>query len=822
MRKMYKAIGLLLFVSMMILSCKKTTDDTAAYDDVTTNETNEDTTPNNIYYPTVSLEKIELSGVAYPGVNVLTWKALKDAESYSIYRTVGKGKNEKLISTKDNSETYYLDDKIEANTNYKYRIVANPADRSHHDASEEEISIKTGISAEYSPNNSGSWAPRGTSFLELATYEEDYNASEEILSSSTIIAKMVSNDGLKVSVKFPVKPYAKYIVEMKENNNSLSNNEASETINGVEYNDTAIVYLNASKEGNKTITVTAIPINPLYKSVVVTADSTIAIKSKDISVSEKGIFAKWTNYEVNSTNAYARVYFKPTSKGGVEFDTDKYTIYRSIFRNNNDTIMENLGHPSKGLSLQVDGETEYYYDDCINLGESGDIEKIIYYVVLDYNDEKITEEIQTPLTIPTTSDSNWNYEPSENNNIVSFTDIYIDYELKINVVINIANWSVKSLTYGEFNTYNKALVSIESELPNTINLESNSESYKGRVASNVNVEKYYAFRLVVTRGDVTDIKTIIVQPQKQGDAYYLNVKSQNVNNIQLVNAPNLSYSKQYDSSYYTSVTLNFSSSNAKYFNIYRAISENTVTPESFTFIGRTASNTYTEENTSISSLSNYLFYKVEAVGSYTVSSSSIIMLSGLTAPYISLNGNELSWSSVKNAENYYIYRCESEEELSNFTESSNSIDSTSLTSASIDRSYICDYYYAIRAKNNSEYSKLSNICKVEKATVPSISINNSSRTSLSWTGLSDYTGQYLILRCDVTGTSKTPEEAKEDFIQNPNAYRLTSVSATSYSMNLGTSSTYRYYYAIAATFLDPIKNINCYAFSNVVEISNEI
>ena len=63
MKKVLKLFGALLITTMLVVSCEN-----PVYD----------------FYPTTTIESINLKASAYPGVNILTWKALKDAAAYTV------------------------------------------------------------------------------------------------------------------------------------------------------------------------------------------------------------------------------------------------------------------------------------------------------------------------------------------------------------------------------------------------------------------------------------------------------------------------------------------------------------------------------------------------------------------------------------------------------------------------------------------------------------------------------------------------------------------------------------------------------------------
>lgn len=819
MKKTIWAMIILVLIAMVFNSCKNASSGSGDKDDPEIQE--------KICLPTEQLAEIELVSAAYPGVNVMTWKALKDAQSYTIYKTTGNGEIEKELKT--TSKTYFCDEKIDENSKYKYRIVANPVDPIVHNQSEKEVTIQTASISTASYENRGSWAPIGKSFLQLADYESIYPQESEILSANTISVKSISYDGKQLRVKFPVRPYAKYEVVLYGIVQSARIKQDSKEIMGVEYNGEAVIDMTSSLPGTIIVEVTAIPLNPLYKKDAVTTSAIVLP-----SATKGGLNATWTYYEQSSPsgNASLRLYFEPASFAGTECETSEYTAYRTVKNTDGSFLVKTyIGNPRKDFSVSENEVTQYYFDDYIDLGKPLSVSSIEYELVLSH--EGIEYKAETSITVPDESDEAWKYiNQAEQENNIGFNDIYIDENRRINVVVNSGNSYELTVTYGYFSTYNKALVAVQSELPNTISLTDN----RGYSDNEVEEGQYYAFRFVVKQyNDEPIVKTVIAKAIKTGEAFYWSTKPKEAMNIpvksqlQLGNI-SITSSKTTGSSYYSSITLNFNSVNAKYYNIYRRVSESNNQPDvndEFQWIAKISANsqsgsvsyTDTSDYLRYTELDKYVFYKVEAVGSTSFLLSSPTMMSGLKAVYISTEGNDLVWSSVTNAVSYRIYRAPSEEALQTL-----SVDdyytSTYSLSKEIEGSYTSDYYYAVRAYGSSEYSQLSNIYKINKLSLPAAYITSISYTNLYWNSPAGYTGNFIILRCDATNTSLTSTDAENMFKEDTiNTYSVTTTYNSSYSLNLGTSSTYKYYYAVATSFVDPIREINLYGISNVVEIS---
>ena len=212
------------------------------------------------FYATSSIASPEVTLKAYPGANVLTWKAVKDAASYDVYVRVGDNAEEKLDTLTD---TYYADTVEEAlvagaSVKYNYRVVAKP------------VSYAAPLtSSEWSGSVSTKavQAANGTKFSALSTadYENDYNANAAVLGADTIKVSSLVTDGY-ATISFPVKSYAKYNIYF--NKVDGIENSSFTTVEGALYknNETATVKLNVTSSGKKTVTVEAVPYYEGYEA----------------------------------------------------------------------------------------------------------------------------------------------------------------------------------------------------------------------------------------------------------------------------------------------------------------------------------------------------------------------------------------------------------------------------------------------------------------------------------------------------------------------------------------------------------------------------
>lgn len=790
----------------------------------------------DVFNATTQIDSVEVEANAYPGVNILTWKAVKDASTYTVYKTTGNGNIEECLKN-NTSDTFYYDTRIEKNTSYKYRIVANPKDSIVHDASQKEVILKTA--------ENGSWAPSGTDFLNLTKYENDKDNGEEILSSSSISVELVPNSSATVRVKFPVKKYARYLVYLAKSGCSdlydMDSIDDVENVYGFEFNEYAIVDLQAVYSGEKEITVKAIPLNSIYNSNTVYASSKVNVSDYDNidSAVSGSVNAKWTNYNSYTKVADSRVYFTPVSFDGKEFSPKEYTIYRAVIGSSTEYLngkyvynsVEKLGSPKKDSSISVNGETVYYYDDSINI--DSDISKLRYYVILNYNDK--IKSSNTTLIIPDSSDDEWNFIKDTNNAYIY--DLYIDSEYKLNV--SIRNWNNEkvSFTYGEFDSLNEAKVAVEKELSKTISFGLNESSYRidGTSTDCVKLGKYYAFRFVAQKTAAEDVvKTVIATPKLRGSYYYLDVKlgSENINQYSSksnIYSPSVTISKDFGRQNFNSITLKIGYSfSTKYFNVYRQIQNSTdYSDYKFELIGTinlNESSTFIDSSDTLksTSLENTVFYKIEAIGYYSTKELPVESITGLLSPDIYYFGSSINWDSIDGATRYEIYRSKTENGIFSYYKS---VYPPSSLEIDIPESYSSDYYYAVKAYRSSDltYSAFSNIVKVKKAEVPSVSNFELSPYSYNgstyyfkanWEPADNYSGYYYISKYN-TDSDITDDDVKTMFESNPSSYSSLILNGETISVS---SSYDKTFIAIATKVYDSDSSSYFYGISDVIEI----
>ncbi|MDE6705844.1 MAG: hypothetical protein K2J81_08080 [Treponemataceae bacterium] len=627
----------------------------------------------NEMYPTKTIDSLEVNAASYSGVNIITWKAVKDARAYSVYRKAAGENTERCIKNAV-AETYYYDNNVEPKSSYVYRIVAHPVDATVHDAAQREVTLTT-PSVATDANKKGTWAPADTPFLDMAQYERDYNPADEVLSASTIKAELVASTGSKIRVKFPVKPYAKYTVKIGQVNaaamNSTSMLDNTATVNGFDYKGTATVDLAAVYSGEKEVTVIASPFGAQYRKSTVTATQKVTVASfDDITqavvypsvVANGGVSAMWTNYDKQSKKATARIRFVPASWQGKEFGTDEYTIYRAIIGTDGEYLIPSdpdstkvfesiteLGSPKKDMDTEYADTRVYYYDDTLDISPDVYGTRVRYYVILNHEGKIKSKSGQ--VTVPYSAEQSWNYEPDEKlENAAWVQDLTMDLQGHLTVTAH-SGTENPQFTYEAFDTLNEALVAVEQELKKSISLaprssfiDYNDYNYSGASSESLTKGKYYAFRFVSvskTPGEADAVRKIIAVPQKSGDAYWLDIRSGSDNLRGYRDPSSVSVFVQdkqanTENTKYASVTLewyDYYGRDVQYYNIYRA--DTSYNPSyygdyeslPYTFVSTKQSEsssgiiTYKDDSAGLQniSLGRYVVYKLEAVGRYGVS-----------------------------------------------------------------------------------------------------------------------------------------------------------------------------------------------------------
>ena len=686
-------------------------------------------------YVTTKVQAVNVTANAYPGVNLLTWNAVNDVDSYTVYRTVSGGHIEEDV-TKDASLHYYYDTDIQEGTTYSYRIVAHPADKTVHDDSEKTVTLTTAKTAAEGENLRGTWAPETTVFSQLGNYEvwvEDYT------DYTAVSAQLLKKPGNIVRASFAVKPYAKYTVYLSTAGEYSGAYFGDETLCedkvsffGFEYDKTATVDLTALYGSQKNVTVVATPLNEtLYGSsyfqsstisVPLFADTPTAVALDD---SENPLIsAMWT--DSGSYYATARVSFSPYVFGGEECPVSEYSIYTAYYTSSGNLVMyesttydpttneeEKLvnaairvyGTPSKDSEKTTESQSVYYRDISVEKKFKGTTVRI--YVVLNHYGSLATSTID--LSLPDTADSDWGYEPYTDTSTASsiaITDAVIntDGSVSITAKTNFSSLDGISCSFGSFSTKNAALASVSGELSTSLTVSKES-SYVWTAKTSTDAlegEKYYVFRCAYTYwGTAVDlfIARVHCVNQEQKVYYWEVVPGYEPENYEELGTLSVAFEPDITDATYNAITIRCEAENAvRYF---LAASRDSFSSYDWTQI--ITDSGYRDESvagTSSAFGSNLLYYTVAAVGNY--GGATVKCYNGtIKVPVVSFDSERktLSWDAVSTAAGYYVYCAESEAELSSRSLTDENVVLVSGTSYAIPDSALTagDRYFAVRA-----------------------------------------------------------------------------------------------------------------------------
>lgn len=506
---------------------------------------------------------------AYPGVNIISWAAIPNADSYQIWRTVGDSvATVSELNGGNNQTVIYGDNEVKLeDTVYTYRIIAiaktpngvGIMDRT----SEVTVSMTTPTAltaeelAEEEPNYAGRFAPFFTSYSDLAKYEADYDEEAEVLAPETI--KVDVDAHYDVVVTFPTKPYAYYEVYYGEEGFFLDNSlTADKTILGYEWPGKAVVELTGLSDNNKAnVIVKAIPLNNCYAASEVVASNVVQIKKADFAV--KFVSAVYTS--ANKAAGKARLTFKADKLNGEDIPVEAFTVYR--YTSNSDKPWENkyeaLDKKVTKASYSNSTNTSLGYTDTVYYIDDDNVPVLKnvsykYYVKGVYNgaisiayDPNNFNEKYIALAA-----ADWcgGYE-SENTVTATFGEDYntdntaaVKFDLFVRYPIGYT--TTDTLYKGEFDTYNAALTSTLEECSEKVDLVSpatsngtsytiygveqsyNTKSYNGvsvtlspGYTENDNSEtigKYYTFKFVV---EVKDAEGKVVDTIVKSRGYYV-------------------------------------------------------------------------------------------------------------------------------------------------------------------------------------------------------------------------------------------------------------------------------------------------------------
>lgn len=474
---------------------------------------------------------------ACPGVNIISWAAIPNADSYQIWRTVGDSvATVKQMTGGNNQTVIYTDNEVKLeDTVYSYRIIAiantpngvGIMDRT----SEVTVSMTTPTAltaeelAEGEPNYAGRFAPFFTSYSDLAKYEADYNEEAEVLAPETIKVEVDAN--YDVVVTFPTKPYAKYEVYYGVEGFFLYGGVTpAKTLYGYEWPGKAVVELTGLTNNNKAnVIVKAIPLNNCYAASEVVASNVVQILKADFDI--EFVSAVYTS--ASKAAGKARLTFKAGKLNGEDIPVEAFTVYRLTNNSEKDWEgkIEKLGTVTKDSKDSLTDEylgyadTVYYIDDA-NVPVLKNVSyaymvKAVYNGAISIGIDPTNNDV--PYIELATADLSGGYQ-AENTATATFsdnlnTDNTAAVKFNLFVAYPIGYTTTDTLYKGEFDTLNAALTSTLEECSEKVDLvspaTSNGTSYTiNGVEQNYNTKSYNGVSVTLTPGytDNADSETI--------------------------------------------------------------------------------------------------------------------------------------------------------------------------------------------------------------------------------------------------------------------------------------------------------------------------
>lgn len=358
-----------------------------------------------------TLETPSVKAVAYPGVNYISWNAVKGAVGYKVSRTVD-GEAETIINTLNTKDVLCVTDSLSVNdVDVEYKVYAlsdrNPSSRA--------VYVYDSNAGSASVTNI--FPPVGTKAIDLPKYEKDsgWDFDEDADNSEWKDDFIPTAENIKVqlvdgniNVTAPTKAYLTtkvigYTGNKEEifyrddysrgsayfsgyQNKMLSVKSVIRTAGEYKFKAT----VNAFGEGldNKGLN------HAYYEQSQIELNTTITIPAVETS---KATGAPEVAY-IDNEQTTARVVFTPAvSKDGTTFAVGNYKVYRALKGSNE--LVEVKGLDEKGV--KEDSRTNNFKTEVIYVVEdkvpSNKVE-YDYYVVLNVNGEYEDKDIKYTLS----------------------------------------------------------------------------------------------------------------------------------------------------------------------------------------------------------------------------------------------------------------------------------------------------------------------------------------------------------------------------------------------------------------------------------------
>lgn len=461
-----------------------------------------------------TLETPSVKAVAYPGVNYISWNAVKGAVGYKVTRTVD---GEVEISLVDStSALYYPDNSLSVNdVDVEYKVYAlskrNPSSRA--------VYVYDSNAGSASVTNI--FPPVGTKAIDLPKYEKDSGWNfdkdadnkdwkDDFIPTAENIKVQLVDDSINVTA--PTKAYlTTKVIGYTGNKQEIfyRDNFSKELAYFGFYQNKMLSVRSVIKSAGEykfKATVNAFDErldNAYYEQSEIALNTTITIPAVETS---KATGIPEVAY-IDNEKTTARVVFTPAvSKDGVTtFAVENYKVYRAL--NGSNELVEVKGLDEKGVkedSRTNNSKTEVIYvveDKVPNNKFAYD-----YYVVLNANgryeakDKKATLIAENPAIA--------NYGSISFNNFAAFGDDKLSNDIVVKVTPNSGNSKIVSVAYA-YSTINDRSKILDSAYTSLVVVPELAEKGQAFLIENVPENNYVfvkaEFAEIVSTGKVNSV-----------------------------------------------------------------------------------------------------------------------------------------------------------------------------------------------------------------------------------------------------------------------------------------------------------------------------
>ena len=460
-----------------------------------------------------TLETPSVKAVAYPGVNYISWNAVKGAANYKVTRTVDEGVEETLVSS---TQDLCITDSLSVNdVDVEYKVYAlsksNPSRAVYvYDSNAGSASV-TNI-----------FPPVGKKAIELPRYEKDsgWNFDEgadnsewkdDFIPTAENIKVQLVDDTINVTA--PTKAYltTKVIGYTGNKQEIFYRDDLNRDLAyfGFYQNKMLSVksVIKSAGEYKLKATVNAFDErldNAFYEQSQIALNTTITIPAVEASKPTDNLDVAYIDNEKTT----ARVVFTPAvSKDGTTFAVGNYKVYRALKDSNE--LVEVKGLDEKGV--KEDSRTNFNTNktEVIYVVEDKVPSNKVaydYYVVLNANgryeakDKKYTLNAANPTTA--------NIGSISFNNFAAFGDDKLSNDIVVKVTPNSDNSKIVSVAYA-YSTINDSSKILDSAYTSLVVVPELAEKEQAFLIENVPENNYVfvkaEFAEIVSTGKVNSV-----------------------------------------------------------------------------------------------------------------------------------------------------------------------------------------------------------------------------------------------------------------------------------------------------------------------------